>query len=312
MAVGSFIPLEGLIGPYLAQCARYMETPRAIVAGLAKAARECQTEMRWGWIVMHPNYPEEFVDPSRSMLCRHPQMHYEIIEFVDSGKISRLRWKHGLDTQFFSVTGNTSEIATLQRHIKGIGALKSRYAEWVYTDDLPMPPWDCVCKAEFWTSSKYVDFRSHLAGPRNFFDIASSEGNVVHLKTVSGSGADASGGESPFRLCLLNPTTIPNATVVRLLFILVVIEVPKGWSMGLPPLAVRHVSMGKPLVVAGELADVRIIMSQMQTDLAEEGVNQVSVMVYNTGSRIPNFTMMQSLMTIVMLTPIPRKIHCPL
>ena len=42
-----------------------------------------------------------------------------------------------------------------------------------------------------------------------------------------------------------------------------VIDVPKGWSMGLPPLAVRHVSMGKPLVVVGELADVRIIMSQL-------------------------------------------------
>ena len=69
----------------------------------------------------------------------------------------------------------------------------------MYTDDLPMPPWDSVCKAEFWTSSTYVDFRSHLARPRNSFDIGSSEGNVVHLKTVSGSGgsgADATGGES--------------------------------------------------------------------------------------------------------------------
>ena len=231
---------------------------------------------------------------------------------VDSGEISRLRWKHGLDTQFFSITGNTSEIATLQRHIKGIGALKFRCACWVYTDDMPMPPWDSVCKAEFWTSSKYVDFRSHLARPRNTFDIASSEGNVVHLKTVSGSGADALGGESPFQLCLLNPTAILNATVVGWPFILAVIEVPKGWSTGLPPLAVRHVSMGKPLVVAGELADVRIIMSQLQTDLAEEGVHQVSVMVYNTGSRSPNFTMMQSMMTIVTLTQIPRKVHCPL
>ena len=53
-------------------------------------------------------------------------------------------------------------------------------------------------------------------------------------------------------------------------------------------------------------------MSQLQTDLAEEGVNQVSVIVYNTGSRSPNFTMMQSVMTIVTLTPIPRKVHCPL
>ena len=175
---------------------------------------------------------------------------------ADRGEISRLKWKHGLDTQFFSTTGNTSKIATLQRHIKGIGALKFCCADWVYTDDMPMPPWDSVCKAEFWTSSKYVDFRSHLARPRNSFDIASSEGNVVHLKTISGSGADAIGGESPFQLCLVNPTTILNATVVGLPFILAVIEVPKGWSMGLPPLAVRHVSMGKPLVVAGELADV--------------------------------------------------------
>ena len=82
--------------------------------------------------------------------------------------------------------------------------------------------------------------------------------------------------------------------------------------MGLPPLAVRHVSMGKPLGVAGELVDVRIIMSQLQTNLAEEGVNQVSAMVYNTGSRSPNFTMMQSVMTIVTLTLIPRKVHCTL
>ena len=82
--------------------------------------------------------------------------------------------------------------------------------------------------------------------------------------------------------------------------------------MGLPPLAVRHVSMGKPVVVAGELADVRIIMSQLHTDVAEEGVNQVSVMVYNTGSRSRNFTMMQSVTTVVTLTPIPRKVHFPL
>ena len=230
---------------------------------------------------------------------------------ADSGEISRLRWKHGLDTQFFSTTGNTSEIATVQRHIKGIGALKFRCADWVYTNDMPMPPWDSVCKTEFWTCSKYVDFRSHLARPRNSFD-ASSEGNVVPLKTVSGSGADANGGESPFQLYLVNPTTILNATVVGLPFILAVIEVRKGWSMGLPPLAVRHVSMGKPLVVAGELADVRIILTQLQSDLAEEGVNQVSVMAYNTGSRSPNFTMMQSVMTIVTLTPIPRKVHFPL
>ena len=215
-----------------------------------------------------------------------------------------------MNTQFSLPIGNTSEIATLERHIKESGALKFRRADWVYTDDLPMPPWDSVCKAELWTSSIYVDFRSYLARPRNSFDIASPEGNVVHLKTVSGSSADATCGESPFQFCLLNPTTLLNATVVRLPFILAVVEVLKGWSMGLPPLALRHVSMGKPFVVAGELAGVRIITSQLQIDPSEEGVNHVSVMVYHTGSRSPNFTTMQSLMTIVTLTPIPRKVHC--
>ena len=38
----------------------------------------------------------------------------------------------------------------------------------------------------------------------------------------------------------------------------------------------------------------------------------MSVMVYNTGSRNLNCTMMQSVTTIVTLTPIPRKVHCPL
>ena len=147
-----------------------------------------------------------------------------------------------------------------------------------------------------------------MAGPHNSFDIASPKGNVVHLRTIFGSGADATGGDSPFQLCLPNPTTILNANIVGLPFILAVVEVPKGWSMGLPPLAVQYVSMGKPLVMAGEMADVRIIMSQLQADLAEEGVNQVSVMVYNTGSRTPNFTRMQSVMMIVTLTPIPRKV----
>ena len=176
--------------------------------------------------------------------------------------VHSLLCQYGVNTQFSLLIGNTSEITTLRRHVKGIGALKFRCVDWVYIDDLPMPPGDFVCKAEFWTSSKYEDFRSHLARPRNSFDIASSEGNVVHLKTAFGSGADATGGESPFQLCLLNPTTILNATVVGLPFILAVVEVPKGWSMGLPPLAMQHVSMGKPVVVAGELADVRIIMSQ--------------------------------------------------
>ena len=99
---------------------------------------------------------------------------------VDSGERSRLLCHYGVDTQFSFVIGNTSEIATLQRHIKGTGVLKFRCADCVYTEDLPMPPWDSVCKAEFWTSSKYVDLRSHLARPRNSFDIATSEGNVVH------------------------------------------------------------------------------------------------------------------------------------
>ena len=43
-----FQTIGGLIGPYLGQCARYMEIPRATVARLAKVARECQREMRWG------------------------------------------------------------------------------------------------------------------------------------------------------------------------------------------------------------------------------------------------------------------------
>ena len=105
---------------------------------------------------------------------------------------------------------------------------------------------------------------------------------------------------------------ILRATIVGLPFIPALIEIPKGWAMGLPPLAVRHVSMGIPWVVPGELVDLPIIMSQLHGDLAEEGVNPVGVMVYNTGSRSPNFTMMQSQMTIITLTLIPRNIHCPL
>ena len=58
-----------------------IHAPRATVAGVAKVARECQREMRWGWIVMHCDCLEDLVLPSRSMLCRHPQTHYEIIEF---------------------------------------------------------------------------------------------------------------------------------------------------------------------------------------------------------------------------------------
>ena len=41
---------------------------------------------------------------------------------VDIGEISRLLCQHGVDTPFSFLIGNTSEIATLQRHIKGIGA----------------------------------------------------------------------------------------------------------------------------------------------------------------------------------------------
>ena len=47
---------------------------------------------------------------------------------VDSGEISGLLCKHGVDTQFSFIIGNTSEIATLQRHIKGIGALQFQCA----------------------------------------------------------------------------------------------------------------------------------------------------------------------------------------
>ena len=65
---------------------------------------------------------------------------------VHCGEISRLMCKHGVDTLFSFIIGNTSEIATLQHHIKGICALKFRRAEWVYSDDLPLPPWDTMCK----------------------------------------------------------------------------------------------------------------------------------------------------------------------
>ena len=135
---------------------------------------------------------------------------------VQSGEILRLLCHYVVNAYFSLRRGNTSEIGTLQHYIKGIAALKFRCADLVYTDDLSMPPWDSVCKAEFYTSSKHVDFKSHLATPRNSFDIASSEVNVLHLKTASDSDADATGGESPFLLCQLNPKTILNAIVVRL------------------------------------------------------------------------------------------------
>ena len=48
-------------------------------------------------------------------------------------------------------------------------------------------------------------------------------------------------------------------------------------------------------------------MSQLHADLAQKGVNQVSVKVYDAGSRNPNFTMMRSAMTIITLTQIPGK-----
>ena len=40
--------------------------------------------------------------------------------FVDSGEISRHLCNYGVDSQNSLVIGDTSEIATLQRHIKGI------------------------------------------------------------------------------------------------------------------------------------------------------------------------------------------------
>ena len=90
LTLGSFKPLEGLVVPFLEQCARYMETPRATVAGLAKVARECQKEMRWGWIVMHPDSPEELVHASRSMFELLFELMFEFADFVHSGKVSSL------------------------------------------------------------------------------------------------------------------------------------------------------------------------------------------------------------------------------
>ena len=126
------------------------------------------------------------------------------------------------------ISENASEIATLQRLIKGIGALKFRCADWVYSEESPMPLWDCVGKAEFWTSGRDINFRSHLSRPCNSFDVAGVEGNAVHLRAVGGTGADAGGAELPLQICLLNPTTIQNAIVIGLPFILTIIELPKG------------------------------------------------------------------------------------
>ena len=95
---------------------------------------------------------------------------------VQCDEIARLLCHYGMNPQFSLLIGNTTEIATLQRHIKGIGALKFHYANWVYTHDLPMPLWHSIHMAEFWTSSKYVDFRSHLAKPRNFLSLLATTG----------------------------------------------------------------------------------------------------------------------------------------
>ena len=66
----------------------------------------------------------------------HPAVHCARIlkctmissNFVDSGEISRLLCRHVVDNQFSFLMGKASEIATLHRHIKGIGALKFRCA----------------------------------------------------------------------------------------------------------------------------------------------------------------------------------------
>ena len=78
--------------------------------------------------------------------------------------------------------------------------------------------------------------------------------------------------------------------------------------MGPPPLVVRHVALGKPLPIAGDLTEVRIINSQSQADQAEEGVNVVNVMIYNTGSCSPSFNKVHLVMSIVTLAPIPRMV----
>ena len=82
---------------------------------------------------------------------------------VHSGEISRLLCQYRVNRGFSLLIGKTSEIAALQHHIKGIGALKFRCADWVYSDHLPMSPSAVVCKAEFPTSSKNVDFGSYQA-----------------------------------------------------------------------------------------------------------------------------------------------------
>ena len=70
LALRAFKALARLVGPYLVQCARYMQTPRATGAGLANIAWNCQREMRLSWDVMHPNCAQDLVHPSPSMLWR--------------------------------------------------------------------------------------------------------------------------------------------------------------------------------------------------------------------------------------------------
>ena len=161
------------------------------------------------------------------------------------------------------ISENTSNIANFQHHVKGIGAPKFYCADWVYNEENPIPLLDCVCKAEFWTSGKWANFRSHLARRHNPFDVARFDENVVHLRTFGGIGANAGGSDSSLEICVLNPTTMQNDTTVGLLLILTITELPKGRSLGLPPLAVSHLALGKPLLIAGNLAEVWIINSQL-------------------------------------------------
>ena len=82
--------------------------------------------MRWGGllcivIVLRSSFTHPVVCCAGIVKCT-----IKSSNFVHCGELSRVFCQYGVNTQFFLLIGNTSEIAMLQCHVKGIGALQYR------------------------------------------------------------------------------------------------------------------------------------------------------------------------------------------
>ena len=87
-------------------------------------------------------------------------------------------------------------------------------------------------------------------------------------------------------------------------FAMVVVEVPSAWTGDMHHLIGQHVVKGAPVVVVGEVVNVKLVVSGL-CDIVQEEIAVIILLLYNTSRKIGNYSMAENLMYILSRDLVP-------